>query len=979
MCWLNYTDDEVRRFHPVFEAAAFQALANTGLSGELRWIHHHRTPGNTLIPDFALVRNDNGRWVIALEIKRTSASIHSTRNQVQAQGYATTNSDLYSAGAPRYFAISNLEQTILFAQRAGLPPRDCRVSDGVYNLARFSERTEVDFRSELVNNLEAIVQRVSTDATPDFDEVWPRILSGFIQTAEALLGAPQVEEPTTPCWDIVRDYFCHTLALDSSRILILRCLLAEYIYGVLDRFEHPDIGNLLPLTRCDPGRVGSTIANALSRLRGVDFRILFEDDGVAAYRALGGDSTPRALSDYIWSITTPPLMVRELARDRLDRSEFLDGIVHALHEGERLDDRGKVLTDPELAALLAAATITTPEDVVVDPCCGDGALLEAAYARLINLGSGHASAVQQLRGIEVDPTLVRLAFLRVALQEPASIRAAVEPDIAQGDMFASSEAISSASVALMNPPFRRYENQDPHPLPEQLKSHYSRSIRAVAGRASITNTGQQNVFTYYVEFLVSASQPGCRFGIILDNKWYHNRYATPLREFLLRHCAIEALIEYPYANLFASWTIATSIMICRKADAVPADHMTKFIRCSLDLGQIDSADVRRVIEGVEPLPTGWSCREKLQRELDHRNGWKNHFADGLSHEFRAGLPALPELFEWGRRGSLAKEEGGMSAIAFPFDCRTFGSLREADPQPTRRYQNRIVRTLTRAENSDLQQLARRIDDTFRGYAINNSGTLTGYTLTEAQVLQQPTIEPPTLRGHRAYWSDRRVPWQPVHDRAVAELEADDAARSFISEFRRLTGLDDNLMPDEWLFVGLREPYAGELIIPRKMRRAHRVHVNPFACTAGNRQVRLSSNFVSFYRCRAIDSDSGLHRLEAIRLIAAFMISSFGHLQFETKGYNREGCLSVELHHLQQIHVIDPRILTHDERTRVLAAFDALPYPVPTNRLSRELPERNALDKIWADVICRQHEGWVGGDLLDEVHAVLDEYILAREP
>ena len=400
MCWLNYTDDEVRRFHPVFEAAANQALANIGLRGNLRWIHHHRTPGNTLIPDFVLVRIDTGRWVLAVEIKRTSASIHSTRNQVQTQGYAATNSDLYPAGAPKYFAISNLEQTILFAQRAGLPPHQCRVRDGVYAMARFSERAEANFCAELVNNLEAIVDRVFTDATPDFDQVWPQILSGFIQAAEALVGTPRIEEPTTPFWDIVRDYFCHTLALDSSRILVLRCLLAEYIYGVLDRFAHPDIGKLLPLTPCDPGRVGSTIANVLSRLRGVDFRILFEEKAVASYRALGGDGTRIALSGYVGSITTPPLMVRELARDRLDRSEFLDGVVHALHEGERLDDRGKVLTDPELSALLATATITTPDDVVIDPCCGDGALLEAAYARLMNLGSEHVSAVQHLHGIE---------------------------------------------------------------------------------------------------------------------------------------------------------------------------------------------------------------------------------------------------------------------------------------------------------------------------------------------------------------------------------------------------------------------------------------------------------------------------------------------------------------------------------------------------------------------------------------------------
>lgn len=394
---------------------------------------------------------------------------------------------------------------------------------------------------------------------------------------------------------------------------------------------------------------------------------------------------------------------------------------------------------------------------------------------------------------------------------------------------------------------------------------------------------------------------------------------------------------------------------------------------------MDPADIRYLIEGELPLPVGWSCREKPQRELDYKYGWKSYFSDNLSHDFRDGLPTIPQLFGWARRGSLAKEEGGMSALAFPFSGGGFGSVRKVDPKATRRYQNRIVRRLTRSENSELRRLANRIGNTFRGYSIKNSNTLSSYILTEDQVLQQPTLEPPALRGNPAFWSERKVSWLPIHDQAVKELERDTDASSFISEFRHLTGLDESLMPKEWLFVGLREPYAGELIIPRKMRSAHRVHVNSFACTSRERQVRLSSNFVSFCGCRCTSSSIRLDRLEAVRLIAAFLISSFGQLQFETKGYNREGCLSLELHHLEKVHVIDPRSLTQNERSRVLVAFDKLPYPVMTDRLSGELNERNALDEVWADVLCRQRKGWIKSELLAEVHGAVDEYLMAREP
>jgi len=979
MRWLSYSDDEVGRFHPVFEAAANQALTNMGLAATLCLDHHLRTPGNTLIPDFVLRRRETGRWVLAVEIKRTANSIYSTRNQIQAQGYTTTNSDLYSTGIPQYFAIGNLEQTILFAQREGRPPRECRVENGMYSVGLIASMPEADFRNRLTVCLEQLIQRVINDLTPAFDVVWPTVLTTFVRASEGLVTPPVINEPNTPGWGIVRDYFCHSLTLDSSRVLLLRCLLAEYILGVLERFGHADLRSLVPLSHADPNRIGQTVANVLSRLRGVDFRLLFDDHGINAYRHLASSSTRGAVSGYVDRITTPPMVVRELARDRLDRSEFLDGIAYALHEEERLDDRGKVLTDPELASLVAAAALVSPNDIVIDPCCGDGALLDAAYSRLIDLGADHESAIGKLFGVEVDPTLVRLAFLRISLKEPANINAAIEPNICQGDMFASRLSIAAADVILMNPPFRRYERLDPHPMPGQLLNHYSAAVEGLAGRPSVAGTGQQNAFTYYVDYIVQASRFGCRMGIILDNKWYHNQYAAPLRRMLLKDCIIEALIEYPYANLFSGWSIATSVVVCRKADVIPEDHSVKFVRCSLDLGQVSPSDVRRVLDGGDPIPMAWSCREVPQRYLDHRNGWKNYFSADLVHDFRGGLPCIPELFEYGRRGSLAKEEGGMSTLGFPFSCNTFGRVRQADPAATRRYQNRIVRHLNVVENAQLRTLAEAVGSDFHGYAVNNSDTLNSYQFTVDEVIQQPTLEPPVLRGIQSYWSRRKVIWGQAQTEAVEQIEADAAASTFIERFRALTGLDANLMPDEWLFVGLKEPYAGELVIPRKMRSAHRVHVNPFACAGGDRQVRLSSNFVSYCRCLAVDDAIDLDRLQSVRLIAAFLTSSFGQLQFEMSGYNREGCLSVELHHLDNIHIMDPRTLTVDERERILDAFAGLAYPIPSDRLSPELPQRNELDKLWAEVFCRQNKDWSENALLSEVHAMLDDYLLARRP
>lgn len=979
MPWLSYIDDEVRRFHPVFHDCANAALAAEGLHEEYEWKHHERTPGNRLVPDFVLCRRDTGRWYLSLEIKRTPASVHSHRNQIQAQGYALVNADRYQAGVPTYFGISNLEQTLLFAVRPGLPPLESRLRDGHMLVGELASMPEADFRAELTFMLRQIILRVFNNAAPVFDDVWPHIIANFAQAASIVAGGPPIIEPETANWAIVRDYFCHSIDVDTARMLVLKCLFAEFIHGVLERFNHPEVDSLLPFVRSDPGRVGQMIANALARLRVIDFQALFEAESLDVYRNLPGQRVREQMAAYIDSIVARPSSVRELARSRLDRNEFLSGIVSVSYQGENLDDHGKVLTDPELAAVLSAVGVTAVDSVVMDPCCGDGALLDAAYDRLRSLGLEHDTVVGHLRGIEADPIFARLAFLRVMIKDPAAIHPTPMLRVGQADMFAQAAAVAEADVVLMNPPFRRYEAQDPNPIPNELRAYFEAQIAAVSGGESIAAAGQQNLFTYYFEFLLWAVRDGCRMAVILDNKWYHNQYGGPLRRLILRTCSIEAIIEYPYANLFSGSTIATSVIVCTKRDEVPEGHRVRFLRCSLDLSQIDPADAAALVHEDGEVPNGWTRREEGQSNLNHHEGWKRFFSADLTLDYRNGLPLLPALFCYGRRGSLAKEEGGMSAIAFPFSSRSFGHLREQNPNAARRYQNRRVRTLTGAENRELKRLASDLGDEFRGYAVNNSDRLSAYEMTEADVLAQPTLEPPPLRGVQDFWSSRKTAWLNAHNAALVAIGNDPSASAFFRAFRRITGLNSALMPDESLFVGLKEPYAGELIIPRKTRVAHRVYVNPFACNPGGRQVRLSSNFVSYIGCFATDVALGLGQLDAVRLIAAFLVSSFGQLQFEMKGYNREGCLSVELHHLTKIHVLDPRTIPATERRRILDGFAALPYPIPTDRLSAELPERNTLDELFAPVLCASRHGWHADDLVIEVHHLLDEYVLARNP
>ena len=86
---------------------------------------------SVLFPTLGRTRRRTQRWVLAFEIKRSSEAVRSTRYQIQAKGYTETNQDKYGLPQlPRYFAISNLETTVLLALNGTRPPNECRLQGG---------------------------------------------------------------------------------------------------------------------------------------------------------------------------------------------------------------------------------------------------------------------------------------------------------------------------------------------------------------------------------------------------------------------------------------------------------------------------------------------------------------------------------------------------------------------------------------------------------------------------------------------------------------------------------------------------------------------------------------------------------------------------------------------------------------------------------------------------------------------------------
>lgn len=973
MSWLNYTDDEVTRFHPEFHAVADDVLRSMGKTSGYHWEHHLHAIGGGIIPDFVLVDTKTNRWVLIVEIKRTRSSVYSMRNQIQAKGYAEASRMLYPINRPQYFCVTNFEATLLFALNGTNPPKDCRIKDMDFDSGTFASISTESHKEKFASHLTEIVEYVLTTETPTFESVWPRLARTMVERAAGIQYDSIFDLNRTAMPSIVSNYFTGGNVETAKQGLLLRCLTAEYLRGILARFGHRHASRVPSMQR-DVKKV----ANIIEALRTIDFAGIFEEDAATMYRGLDSNTSVKdGIERYIEDLLLERVNVQ--AQTRGDAFEFPEVLISEIYPIEIQDRRGKAQTDPDLAFLLAALTIEAPSAVVLDPGCGDGNLLSAAYDVLKAMAASHSDALNNLVGMDADALATKIASLRLVMKEPY-VLAPTDPNrIYCGDMFSSPFIFDGVDVVLMNPPFKRYEAQDEAPIPAELRRHYRSSIERLTGKAE-TDVGQANIYNLYVEYVVKASGAGTVYGIILDNRWYHNEASKSLRTLLLRECELIAIVEYPHNAYFKDWTIATSILVARKRQPRQS-HNVQFIRTN-DPRRVDFNTISDAVRGNTSFPPDWRVNPVPQSHLDS-GSWKESFSKALTNEFRdPSWPNLDALFTYSRSGRLEREGGGIEVYDFPFKRTSYGPKRRAAPAPRGRYVTLKSRDLTSLEEETLCKAAESLPRRFRGYAIKNSDCLNSYKLSKSDVMHDMTLETPMQRSpkmRQTYFSGKRRKWDKWLDKAVAQIKADPGASNYVDLVKHVIGLDNTVLSNEELWSVLREPYAGELVIPRKLRVGHRVHINPFAYDQTGRQVRLSSNFFSYGGCIAVDPATGLDRQTAVELISAFLMSSFGQLQFELEAYNREGARSIEGHQLSRIKIFDPRWIRPANRGKILSAAARLPYPVPTDRPPYAQPELMALDELFADEIVHTTPSLNPAELINEVQQMLFDWLEVRQP
>ena len=186
--------------------------------------------------------------------------------------------------------------------------------------------------------------------------------------------------------------------------------------------------------------------------------------------------------------------------------------------------RGGYYTSSNVAEWLCGWVIQSPEDVVLEPSCGDGAFLEAAAHRLRELGGTPAKIGRNLTGVEIIAAEAEAAKTRLQ----GVIGKSAEKVVENSDFFAWwADSVQPTFDAIIgNPPFIRYQSfPEPH-----------RTIAMqILGDQGLKPNRLTNIWVPFVVAATASLKAGGRFALVLPAEILQVTYAAQLRSYLTDH------------------------------------------------------------------------------------------------------------------------------------------------------------------------------------------------------------------------------------------------------------------------------------------------------------------------------------------------------------------------------------------------------------------------------------------------------------
>lgn len=180
--------------------------------------------------------------------------------------------------------------------------------------------------------------------------------------------------------------------------------------------------------------------------------------------------------------------------------------------------RGAFFTPTAITDFLAEWAIRSPDDVVLEPSCGEAVFLLSAANRLRRIGALELLLPQQLHGLDIHDDSVKLAERFLADE-------GITASLNVCDFF-EREPTPSFDVVIGNPPYVRYQSFTGESRARALGAALRQGVRLTQLASS------------WAAFTVHASaflKPEGRLGLVLPAELLAVKYAAEIRRFLLSH------------------------------------------------------------------------------------------------------------------------------------------------------------------------------------------------------------------------------------------------------------------------------------------------------------------------------------------------------------------------------------------------------------------------------------------------------------
>jgi hypothetical protein len=334
---------------------------------------------------------------------------------------------------------------------------------------------------------------------------------------------------------------------------------------------------------------------------------------------------------------------------------------------------------------------------IVDPACGSGAFLIAAFdllyaeqrqvrSRLAELDPGlfvHAETdtdveiiTRNLYGVDVNAESVEITRLALWLKTSKRGRRleSLDHSIRCGnslieaadyhrrafvwrEAFPEVYAAGGFDVVLGNPPYVRME------LLKSVKPYLAKRYAVVADRADL--------YAYFFELGIRQLKPGGRLGYISSSTFFRTGSGEPLRRYLTVMAEIETIVDFGEIQIFEGFTTYPAIVTLRRRNGAAAEDAIRF----LSVNALPEDLVKRFDADSQAMPRSRLTAASWRLESDRLTAIRSkmmtgrrNLADMLGAPQRGIVTGLNEAFVMARetRDALIRRDPRSADLLKPF-------------------------------------------------------------------------------------------------------------------------------------------------------------------------------------------------------------------------------------------------------------------------------------------------------------------------